>query len=62
MGEQWREVQEREFLEFLNILSLVPMSGYSTSFGSTTRYGREDLPVAAQREEYGELVVYKIKQ
>jgi hypothetical protein len=58
----WREVDEKEFLQFLNILSLKPMSGYSTSFGSATRYGREDLPDVAQIERLGDLVIYKIRQ
>jgi hypothetical protein len=60
--EQWREVDEKEFFQFLNILDLQPMSGYSTSFGSATRYGREDIPDAAELYQYSDLVVYKIKQ
>lgn len=43
----WREVDEKEFAEFLNILGLSPTSGSSYRGVTVTRFGKPDeLPLA----------------
>lgn len=57
----WREVDAKEFHDFVSVLKLVPMSGYSTSLGECTRFGNDSDAAMAEVSKYLDSRVYRIK-